>query len=331
MTPLRTANLLRTLFVILAVSLGALVGDRLTGNAALGAAMGGVLGLLTVLIDRLLHGVSLRAFSSATIGLLLGLIMVQILRASDALRFLPEQTEWTISLILFAVCGYIGMMLAIRSSRDEFSIIIPYVRFTRESVHDAPLLVDTNIIIDGRLESLTATGFLSRSIVVPDFVIDELQKLADSAEPLKRERGRRGLDSVAEMRQSRTMEVSIYQSDMPATLTVDARLLQVARIAQVRLLTNDSNLCKVARIQGITVLNINELAGAMRPQLHPGELLELPLVREGRDPHQAVGYLPDGTMVVVNNARDHIGHTRSAQISSTVQTNAGRIFFAELK
>ena len=280
--------------------------------------------------DRLLKGITLRTFSSATFGLLLGLLFSRLLIASDVLRNTSEDTRWMVGLAVYATFGYIGMMLAIRSNRDEFSLIIPYVRFRQTAVQDAPLLVDTNIIIDGRIEELCLTGFLSGSLVVPRFVLEELQRLADSADPIKRERGRRGLDTLNQMQKSSELSITIHDSLSEVETPVDTRLVQLSKMLQARLLTNDGNLCKIARLQGVSVLNLHDLSNALRPSVSTGDELEIALVKEGRDAHQAVGYLPDGTMIVVNQARNQLGKTVNVTIAGTLQTTAGRLFFAEL-
>jgi uncharacterized protein YacL len=218
-----------------------------------------------------------------------------------------------------------------RSNRDEFSLIIPYVRFAREATQHEPLVVDTNIIIDGRIADLCATGFLSRSLIVPRFVLGELQTLADSRDPLKRERGRRGLDILNQLQQSRDVELTIHEAGADHDMDTDARLVRVAKLLQARLLTNDSALGQVARLQQVPVLNLSDLARALRPNVVAGDELQLSLVKEGRDAHQAVGYLPDGTMIVVNQARPHLGSTKTVVVSSALQTAAGRLIFAELK
>src|SRR5438876_5865732 len=183
MTPLSTVNLLRVLFVTTCGVIGALVSTELFDNLTSGLLFGVVLGLSVVLIDRLLKGISLRAFSSATFGLLLGLIFANLLAASEVLRFQPETTQWVVRLIVYSTFAYLGMMLAMRSNRDEFSLIIPYVRFTRETMEHESLVLDTSVIIDGRVADLCATGFISRSLIVPRFILSELQALADSREP----------------------------------------------------------------------------------------------------------------------------------------------------
>jgi uncharacterized protein YacL len=331
-TPLLTINLLRVLFIAFCAAIGANVSAALEQNMWPGLVLGLLLGLVVVLIDRLLKGVSLRLFSSATFGLLLGLLFANLLIASDILRYQSETTQWAVKLIVYATFAYLGMMLAMRSSRDEFSLIIPYVRFAREATQHEPLIIDTNVIIDGRIADLCGTGFLSRSLVVPRFVLDELQTLADSRDPIKRERGRRGLEILNNLQGARDIELSIHQtSGDDAELGVDARLVRVAKVLKARLLTNDHALAQVARLQQVAVLNLADLAHALRPTLVTGDELELNLVKEGRETHQAVGYLPDGTMIVVNHARGLVGSARRIVVSSSLQTAAGRLIFAELK
>lgn len=331
MTPLLTVNLLRVLFVTFAATVGGMVSVALQQWAWPGIVLGLVFGLLVVLADRLLKGVSLRAFSSATFGLLLGMFFANLLMASDILRYQPETTQWAVRLLVYCTFGYLGMMLAMRSNRDEFSLIIPYVRFVRETTQHEPLVVDTNVIIDGRIADLCATGFLSRSLIVPRFVLGELQTLADSRDPLKRERGRRGLDILNQLQSSREVELTIHESSDGHDLDTDARLVRVAKLVHARLLTNDVALCQVARLQQVPALNLSDLSRALRPAVLAGDELDLHLVKEGRDPHQAVGYLPDGTMIVVNHGRPYLGSSKTVVVSSALQTAAGRLIFAELK
>jgi uncharacterized protein YacL len=332
MTPLLTVNLLRVLFVTACATIGAMVSIAIQNNASPGLLLGIVFGLVVVLIDRLLKGFSLRAFSSATFGLLLGLLFANLLSASDILHYQSETTQWVARLIVYSTFAYLGMMLAMRSNRDEFSLIIPYVRFTRETTQQEALILDTNVIIDGRIAELCATGFLSRSLIVPRFILGELQILADSRDSLKRERGRRGLEILNQLKNSREVELTIHESaGDDRDVGVDARLVQAAKVLQARLLTNDSALCQVARLQQVPTLNLNDLSRALRPTVVVGDEIELNLVKEGREHHQAVGYLADGTMIVVNQARPHVGKTKPVVVSSALQTTAGRLIFAELK
>jgi uncharacterized protein YacL len=332
MTPLLTVNLLRVLFVTACATIGAMVSMAIQNNAWPGLLLGIVLGLVVVLIDRLLKGFSLRAFSSATFGLLLGLLFASLLSASDILHYQSETTQWVARLIVYSTFAYLGMMLAMRSNRDEFSLIIPYVRFTRETTQQEALILDTNVIIDGRIAELCATGFISRSLIVPRFILGELQTLADCRDPMKRERGRRGLEILNQLQNSRQVDLTIHESagdDRDAG--VDARLVRAAKVLQARVLTNDNALCQVARLQQVPALNLNDLSRALRPAVVVGDEIELNLVKEGREHHQAVGYLADGTMIVVNQARPHVGKTKPVVVSSALQTTAGRLIFAGLK
>lgn len=317
--------------MIFSGSLGTMVGNEVFGLPWLGASLGTVFGLVLVLVDRLLKGVSLRAFSSATFGLLMGLVAAWLLRSSEVLKYVPEDVAWGISLLVYAAFGYLGMMLAMRSNRDEFSLIIPYVRFSRSSVHDTPAIVDTNILIDGRLPGVVATGFLSASFVVPSFVIDELQKLADSQDEIRRERGRRGLDNLAAMQKSHDFNVTIHDSATDAEVETDQHLIHLSQSLGARLLTNDSPLAKVARLQGVQVLSLNELQYALGQAPVAGQRLELALTKPGRDAHQAVGYLDDGSMVVVNHAAHLIGQSVEVVVASSLKTASGRLIFANVE
>jgi len=331
MTPLMTVNLLRLLFFTFCVAIGGIVSAEVRGSAIPGMLIGALFALLIILADRLLKGFSLRAFSSATFGLLVGLFFANLLIASDVLRYQSEMTQWTVRLVVYCTFGYLGMMLAMRSNRDEFSLIIPYVRFTRETTQHEPLVVDTNVIIDGRIADLCATGFLSRCLIVPRFVLGELQTLADSRDPIKRERGRRGLDILNQLQRAPEVELTIHDAAGGEDLEIDARLVRTAKLLQARLLTNDAALGQVARLQQVPALNLSDLARALRPAVVAGDEINLHLVKEGREAHQAIGYLPDGTMIVVNHARSLMGETARVVISSALQSAAGRLVFAELK
>jgi uncharacterized protein YacL len=206
------------------------------------------------------------------------------------------------------------------------------VRFARETTQHEPLVLDTSVIIEGRVADLCASGFLSRSLIVPRFVLGELQGLADSRDPVRRERGRRGLEILNTLQRSREVELTIHETTSDdVDLGVDARLVRTAKVLKARLLTNDHALSQVARLQQVPVLNLNDLARALRPTVVTGDEIELNLIKEGREPHQAVGYLPDGTMIVVNHARAQLGKVTKVVVSSALQTAAGRLIFAELK
>ncbi len=307
-----------------------LIGEEVFDSSLKGAMTGAVFGLTLVLIERLLRGFTLRVFSSATFGMLLGLVAAKLLLASDVLKYQRPDVEWSISLIVYVILGYIGMMLAMRSNRDEFALVIPYIRFHRHSIQDIPILLDTNIIIDGRISKICETGFLSSVIIVPDFVLHELQKLSDSHDPIKRSKGKRGLDHLNELRQSPAIELSIHESSLDTATPVDSRLLQLARVLQARLVSNDAPLCKIARLQGISTLSLNELSTALQPTLHPGDDIQITLSKPGKESHQSIAFLPDGTMVVVDNSSQLLGQQVSVTIKGATKTSAGQLFFADL-
>ncbi|MEK0450614.1 MAG: hypothetical protein RL088_2882 [Verrucomicrobiota bacterium] len=326
-----TIHLLRTLFVVFTAYLGSQIGLHIWESPKLGTAGGIAFGLSIILADRFLKGMSLRMFSSATFGLLMGFIASRLLLASGLLWQTPEREQWLISLAVYSTFSYMGMMIAMRGNRDEFALIIPFVRFREQEQSDPPVLVDSNIIIEGRLAELAETGFIGKAFIVPRFVLEELQLLADSNDPAKREKGKLALERLREMQRDPGFTITIHETELDPFSAVDSRLIQLAKMTGARILSNDSNLCTIGRLQGLRMLNLNDLARALRFQLTAGDEMELTLTKEGRDAHQAVGYLRDGTMIVVNHARPLIGKTVRVTICSVLQTSAGRLFFAELQ
>lgn len=288
-------------------------------------------GALMIAVDEMLKGFSLRAFSATTFGLLLGMVVALLIDRSGLFEHADDKVRWLIRLCLFLGFGYIGIVLAMRSNKEDFSLIIPYVRFSRQNRPDNLLLLDTSVIIDGRIVELIEANFLEGIIVVPRFVLRELTHIADSNDPVKRARGRRGLEILNRIQQNTRNEVKIHEGDFPDEKEVDVKLVRLARNLRAKLLTNDYNLGKVAELQSVNCVNLHELAKSLRVALLPGEVLNLRIVREGRDKGQGVGYLADGTMVVVNEARSMIGQQVDVQVQSTLQTGAGVIVFADLR
>jgi len=333
-------RLIRALFFAFFVFTGITVALGFQQPAWLGAVSGATAMGLILALDTLFVRLTLRDFSQGTFGLAIGLFCAwlitrigvfqlgyfQAMAEGDALRNGVE-------ILIYTTFAYFGITFALRSDRDQFALLIPYVRFRRDGSEGEPLLLDTNIIIDGRVPAVVKTGFLSGALVVPRFVLDELQRLADSAEPQKALRGKRGLEIMEQMRTMEELSISIHE-EAPGPhrdQSVDNRLVSTARELNARLLTNDENLAKIARLRGIPVLSFNDLAVALLPQLNPGDELTLTLTKQGKDKHQAVGYLADGTMIVVNQAVQCIGQTVEVSISGALPTSAGRLIFAELK
>ncbi|MEJ0089016.1 MAG: PIN domain-containing protein [Limisphaerales bacterium] len=297
----------------------------------IGVAIGFGFGGLMIAVDEMLKGFSLRAFSATTFGLLLGTVVAMLIDNSHLFDNAEERVRWVIRLGLFLSFGYIGIILAMRSNKEDFSLIIPYVRFSPQNKPDNLLLLDTSVIIDGRIADLIEAHFLEGLIVVPRFVLRELQQVSDSADPIKRARGRRGLEMLNRIQRNTNMEVRIHDGDFPEEKDVDAKLVRLARNLNARLYTNDYNLAKVAELQHVSCLNLHEVAKCLKVILLPGEILRLKIVREGKDKGQGLGYLPDGTMVVVTNGQSHIGTQAEVVVQSLLQTGAGIIVFAELQ
>jgi uncharacterized protein YacL len=334
MTPLWA---IRILFLGLCTTAGyaiSQVSPQLVGlshSGLIGMAMGFGFGGLLIAVDEMLKSFSLRAFSAITFGLLLGTAVALLIDKSGLFQNADDQQHWLIRLGLFLSFSYIGIILAVRSNKEDFSLIIPYVRFSPQNKPDNLLLLDTSVIIDGRIADLIEMKFLEGLIVVPRFVLKELQQVADSADPIKRARGRRGLEMLNRIQRNTNIEVRIHDGDFPEEKEVDTKLVRLARNLNARLFTNDYNLSKIAELQKINYVNLHEVAKTLKVILLPGEILQLKIVREGKDKGQGIGYLPDGTMVVVTNGQSHIGQQAEVMVQSLLQTGAGVIVFAELR
>jgi uncharacterized protein YacL len=290
-------------------------------------------GWLLIAIDEMLKGFSLRAFSATTFGLLLGSLVALLVDHSGLFGDTDDQAphRQIVRMALFVGFGYIGMVLAMRSNKEDFSLIIPYIRFAPQNRPDNLLLLDTSAIVDGRIADLIEANFVEGLIVVPRFVLRDLQQLADSNDAIKRARGRRGLEVLNRIQRNGRNEVKIHDGDYPDEPEVDAKLVRLARNLRAKLYTNDFNLGKIAELQKVSYVNLHDLAKSLRTVLLPGEVISLRIAREGKDKGQGVGYLPDGTMVVVNNAQNAVGQQVEAQVQSQLQTGAGVIIFADLK
>jgi uncharacterized protein YacL len=252
-----------------------------------------------------------------------------MISASPLLERGDEALMYLVRLALFLICTYLGTVIALRG-KDEFNLVIPYVRFVPHEV-DVPLVVvDTNVLIDGRIARVCEAGFLSAALVIPRFVLRELQAVADSSDPVKQARGRRGLDVLAELRRIKHLDIRIPESEVVSSADVDAKLVFLAASMRAKLLTTDYNLAKMAEFQGVPWLNLNQLAKALQPDLIVGEDVEVELFKPGKEEGQAVGFLADGSMVVVTAGRPHIGRRVRAEIVSVIPSAGGKMIFARL-
>jgi len=295
----------------------------------LGATIGFLIGALVILVDILLKGFSLRGLSAITFGLAIGSLIAYLIGTSPLFMWGDAQLVYLAQLALFLICTYLATVIALRG-KDEFNLVIPYVRFVPHEV-DVPLVVvDTSVLIDGRVARVCEAGFLNAALVIPRFVINELHAVADSADPQKQARGRRGLEVLNELRRIKHLDIRMPESEVKKRADVDAKLVFLAQSMRAKLLTTDYNLAKLAEFHGVAWLNLNQLAKALRPELMLGENVEVELVKPGREEGQAVGYLEDGSMVVVSDGRALIGHRVTAEITSVLPSGGGKMVFARL-
>lgn len=344
--------ILRGLFIVLvaAVILLYVVGQEATEGfqAAVGLSFGGVvaitLGTLVlaggvVLLDAMTRQKKLSSMSGVFLGLLAGLLsayalsfvvdLVGLYTLPDAPdeRLAYENLLQGVKVIIGLITCYLGISLVLQT-KDDFRFVIPYVEFAKQIRGPRPILLDTSVIIDGRILDIIDTRILQGGLLIPRFVLNELQTVADSADKLKRSRGRRGLDILQQLQTSTVVEVHIDDSE-PEGTGVDQKLISLAEQNRGRIMTIDYNLNKVATLRGVEVININDLAKALRPVVLPGERMNVMLVKPGEGQAQAVGYLEDGTMIVVEEGRSHIGDRVELVVSSTLQTSAGRMIFGK--
>ncbi|MBU4304189.1 MAG: TRAM domain-containing protein [Candidatus Omnitrophica bacterium] len=315
--------------MLVGYQIGALLGSPQSDSALIGLGIGAVVSIGIILVERGLRRISVRGLSSAVFGLIFGLLAAKLLTEAVMLLPVDEATARTMRVIFTLVLCYLGMIVAIRG-RDEFNLIIPYVKFTRHDQVQQNIVLDTSVIIDGRIIDICQTKFIEGRLIIPRFVLKELQQIADSSDTLKRNRGRRGLDILNKIQKLDRVVVKIHDEDFPEISEVDAKLVKMAKVLDGKIFTNDYNLNKVAELEGVAVLNINELANALKPVVLPGEMMEVKIVKEGKEYNQGVAYLDDGTMVVVEEGRKLIGQTLEVLVTSVLQTSAGRMIFGRV-
>ncbi len=296
-------------------------------------------GILVVTTDLLVRNKQITTISAIYFGLLLGLLLGNILStALDPFLFdwnQPNQAhrKALLAFLLTVFCCYVSISTLLQT-KDEFRFIIPYVEFSRQVKGGRPLVLDTSVIIDGRIADICDTRFIDTKLIVPRFVLQELQSVADSSDKLKRNRGRRGLDMLKRMQNNPKVELQMHEanlSELRDVQKVDERLVVLAKAIGARVVTNDYNLNKIAQLQGVDVINLNELANALKSVALPGELMLVKLVKVGDQIGQGVGYLEDGTMVVVEQGRSSIGQEVHITVTSVLQTPAGRMIFGRIE
>ncbi len=326
----------RTLFIITSVIFTTLFYSSFSMTAILiAASIAGLIALgIIIIIEYVSHSFQSRQLLSAIAGLLIGLIAAHlIVTGVNSIELdIIKKYSGIIKPLLYHISGFAVMMFFLINHED-----ISFLdKIIATSVKDSDVLIpykilDTSVIIDGRIADICDTGFLEGILVIPTFVLNELQMIADSADSIKRNRGRRGLDILNKMQKDQSIMVKISDMDFKDIPEVDAKLVQLAKVMKAKVITNDFNLNKVAEFHGVDVLNINLLSNSLKPIVLPGEEMRVLLVKEGKDSNQAIGYLDDGTMVVVENGRRRMNDEVDVTVTSVLQTTAGRMIFTRLK
>ncbi len=337
---------LRGLFVLvlLAVAMSFIAGDEAASigggllyynkEAVLLACAG--LAVLVVAADIYVPRKSLSAISGVFFGLIVGMVVAWGLSLIVDLlveSFFPAlKSVGSIKLLIGVICCYLSVSFILQT-KDDVRFVIPYVEFSKQTKGARPLILDTSVIIDGRIADIADTRILESEVLVPRFVLNELQAIADSGDKLKRNRGRRGLDMLNKLQTNDKIDIRILDvrsTGEEAGMSVDEKLVELAKKLDGRVVTNDYNLNKIAQLRGVDVININDVANALKPVFLPGEAFPIKVIKPGESYGQGVGYLEDGTMVVVEGGRDHIGETINIMVTSVLQTSAGRMVFGRL-
>ena len=294
------------------------------------AALAGLcMGFAILLFEMRLGKASMKRLIGAAVGSILGIFGAYLISLVLSLSVFPRNTISFLQILILLLMSYVGLVVG-ASKGDMLNLAALGGIFGGEKQgRQAHKILDTSVIIDGRICDICATGFMDGVLVIPQFVLRELQQVADSADPLKRNRGRRGLDILQKIQKMASLNVQIVDDDFPQVRDVDMKLIELAKVYEGKIVTNDFNLNKIAQLQGVDVLNINELANALKPIVLPGETMRVFILKEGKEYNQGVAYLDDGTMVVVDNARKMISKTVDIAVTSVLQTTAGKMIFGK--
>ena len=326
----RTLFVIRIVFVIVCVLGGWMVSQTVaewSRHAATGTLIGFLLGILTVLVDVFLKGFSLRGLSAVTFGLAAGSLVAFLIGSSPLFEDGEPQLVYLSRLALFILCTYLGTVIALRG-KDEFQLVIPYVRFVPHEV-DVPLVVvDTSALIDGRILKIREANFLPSALIVPQFVLEELQVIASARDPSRAVRGRKGLEVLNKLRQLPNADIRVVESEVSKGTSPEDKLVYLAQTMKAKLLTTDYTLAQRAQFQGVPWLNLNALSKALHTEVAAGEQFEVELVKPGREAGQAVGYLADGSMVVVDAGAPMIGKRVDVEVVSILPSAGGKMVFA---
>jgi len=316
---------LRVLFIFVMVTVGYFLPPLGLKNLY-GTFLGVLIGIIVVYLEHLVKRAQFKVIWGATMGVWGGIIFGWLLSSIYKILSPDKVTSQFISFVSLIVLPYMGFIIGLKKS-EWFNPVTLFTFLRERSAGRSYKILDTSVIIDGRIMDICDTGFVEGTLVVPQFVLRELQQVADSPDPLKRQRGRRGLDILQKLQKSSTVSVMVSELDFPEIKDVDSKLIELAKQLDAKIITNDFNLNKVAQLHRISVLNINELSNALKPVVLPGETMKVFILKEGKEKDQGVAYLDDGTMVVVDNARKMIGKNIDITVTSVLQTTAGKMIF----
>jgi uncharacterized protein YacL len=293
------------------------------------ALLGFALGIFFILFEIRLEKASLKRLMGAAFGSILGILGAVMISHLLSMTAIDKAANSFFQVLLLLLMAYVGLVLGANKG-DLLNLgAMGGIFSTEKTTRKNYKVLDTSVIIDGRIADVCETSFIDGTLVIPQFVLRELQLVADSSDPLKRNRGRRGLDILQRMQKMSNITVQIVEEDFPQLREVDLKLIELARAFEGKIVTNDFNLNKVAQLQGVPVLNINELANALKPVVLPGEIMRVFILKEGKEYNQGVAYLDDGTMVVVDNAKKMISKTIDISVTSVLQTTAGKMIFGK--
>ncbi len=289
-----------------------------------------VLAIAIVVADIYAPRKRIDTISSVYFGMLVGVLLTYVLWIALAPLLGQSLNGQAVRLIIALILCYVCISVLLQT-KDDFRFLIPYVEFVREVKGFKPLVLDTSVVIDGRIADLVATGIFDNQLIMPRFALSELQAIADSSDKLRRTRGRRGLDVLNRMRADGNVDLIIFDRELPefAGQTVDLKLILLAKHLDGKVVTGDFNLNKVAKLHSVPVINLNEISNTLRPVYLPDESFRVKVIKAGEGPEQGIGYLDDGTMVVIEGARNRIGHDLDVKVTSTLQTNSGKMIFSK--
>jgi uncharacterized protein YacL len=295
----------------------------------LDAGVGAVVGLAIVVFEWRLLRVSLKRLIGAAIGSILGILGAYLFALVIRNSLADSSLRSFLQIMVMLLMAYVGLVVGANKGDLLNLAALGGVFGGEKQLKKSYKILDTSVIIDGRIADIAETGFLDGVVVTPQFVLRELQLVADSGDSLKRNRGRRGLDILQRLQKVASLQIQIVEDEFPSVREVDLKLIELAKLYEGKIITNDFNLNKIAQLQGVEVLNINELANALKPIVLPGETMRVFILKEGKEYNQGVAYLDDGTMVVVDNARKMIGKTIEVSVTSVLQTTAGKMIFGK--